>query len=599
MPATTETIDDLTLESTPLGTHTVEIDTGSASRKSTLQSVVNLVLSDKYLRLTGGQLTGQMLVTHGAANVIGLRNAADDTTEAVLGGNAGSYFFTWFDATLGMVLVDATTLTFGAVKDNGHVTVQAVGTGAQVDLASTLPVRVVNGNTYADDPGIELVDDGTATPVRRAYFWHDSSENETIVEATTGDLVIQAPSGKVTLKNKKIEDVLDPTADQDAATKKYVDDNAGSGSGDALTETFTAGEAIAVDEVVYVGNDSKVYLASNAAVGTASGPLYIATEAIVLDATGSFTKMGAHATTGRTAGDDYWLGTGGALTTTKPGGSAQIRYLGRAISATQIDWFGYSAWITSGAAAGGLSHSAETITTGNLTGVIGTLHDCTIAGMTAERNAILPAPTAIGQRIRIRVDDGDDEHELVIKGDTGVTINGGTAATEDTRIFIAKEFMDYYSTSLTNWETYIDGRIPCYFIGTDATGQTHNVTTTQVFDVAVDTPERDVGDLHDAANDRPVVRRAGDYKITLGMFFTALGTNISYSINIGKNGGGVTASGRHRSTQSSVYTYECGGVATAYDDASAGDYYQARVYNNDPTDRTIITLPFIVEEILP
>lgn len=48
--------------------------------------------------------------------------------------------------------------------------------------------------------------------------------------ASAGNLIIGLGAGKsFNMNSKKIINLLDPTADQEAATKKYVDDNAGGG----------------------------------------------------------------------------------------------------------------------------------------------------------------------------------------------------------------------------------------------------------------------------------------------------------------------------------------------------------------------------------
>jgi len=107
---------------------------------------------------------------------------------------------------------------------------------------------------------------------------------------------------------------------------------------------------------------------------------------------------------------------------------------------------------------------AITVTTTDVTAQVNKHHVCTIAGLTAERNFILPAPVNYGagkvaDRIRVTVTDGDADYELVIKGDTGITINGGSAATEWSRLFIAGETVELEATSSTNWNVIQDGRI--------------------------------------------------------------------------------------------------------------------------------------------
>src|SRR5574343_1215957 len=80
------------------------------------------------------------------------------------------------------------------------------------------------------------------------------------------------------------------------------------------------------------------------------------------------------------------------------------------------------------AAAKSLTHSAQTITTADVTGAVNTHYRCTIAGLTGDRYLTLPAGAA-GDRIRISlVDSGDEAYKLGIKGATDITIDGGSAA---------------------------------------------------------------------------------------------------------------------------------------------------------------------------
>ena len=70
------------------------------------------------------------------------------------------------------------------------------------------------------------------------YFGKGSTtDNHFRIGADRGDIIIN-PSGKVDLSNKKIGALADPTADQDAANKQYVDNN-------ALSKTSTTAQTVA------------------------------------------------------------------------------------------------------------------------------------------------------------------------------------------------------------------------------------------------------------------------------------------------------------------------------------------------------------------
>jgi hypothetical protein len=167
-----------------------------------------------------------------------------------------------------------------------------------------------------------------------------------------------------------------------------------------------------------------------------------------------------------------------------------------------------------------LTYNNSTITTANLTCAENNVYNCTIAGLTANRNAVLPAPSAAGKKITINILDGDASYVLIVIGDTGVTINGGSAATEWSRLFIAGESVTLESTSTTNWQVTIDGRKPCLGIAERQAAQSINdVTNTKI---ALDAEVYDRGDIVDVAtNDRINIRRAGIYDVSgyLGLTF--------------------------------------------------------------------------------
>lgn len=155
------------------------------------------------------------------------------------------------------------------------------------------------------------------------------------------------------------------------------------------------------------------------------------------------------------------------------------------------------------------------VTASDITGVVNTHHVCTIAGITtASKNITIPAGN-IGDRIRISVTDGDDAYELIIIGAASQTINGGTAATEWSRLFIAGESVQLVCTAANTWIVEYDGRIPC-------TGMlTQSITVTGYFvdgswvDLPADGVAFDVGDICDTTNDYFDLRRAGEYHVSI------------------------------------------------------------------------------------
>ena len=160
---------------------------------------------------------------------------------------------------------------------------------------------------------------------------------------------------------------------------------------------------------------------------------------------------------------------------------------------------------------GGLTNSIASVTTANVTGVVGTRHILDVSGMTANRNFVLPAGTA-GDEIEVNISVGDATYALLLIGDTGISINGGSAATEWSRLFITGETIHFVATSTTNWQVVMDGRIPCIAILQRQAAQSCNsgAQTKLALDAAV-LNRGEMGDV--TTNDRINIRRAGNYQI--------------------------------------------------------------------------------------
>lgn len=156
-------------------------------------------------------------------------------------------------------------------------------------------------------------------------------------------------------------------------------------------------------------------------------------------------------------------------------------------------------------AGGGLAYNAVTVTTGNVTAASGNHYDCTIGGMTANRDFNLPTPSAAGEECAVRVRDGDDTYALIIKANS----------VEITRLFIAGEFMQFmsYGTGAGDWQVKIDKRIPC--LGYAERQATQNVSNNTLTKIALDASVIDQGNIVDVTtNDRINIRRAGRYDLT-------------------------------------------------------------------------------------
>jgi hypothetical protein len=165
---------------------------------------------------------------------------------------------------------------------------------------------------------------------------------------------------------------------------------------------------------------------------------------------------------------------------------------------------------------GGLEINNQTVTTTDVTGAVGQLYVCTIAGLTADRNLTLPS-AQVGERVGVYIVDGDADYALVLKGAASQTINGGTAATEWSRVFIANEAVTFLCIAANTWIVETDMRIPCAVKirpVTDTPASETSFTWTDI-DLSGTTPDYDVGGIAVIASDHVLIRRTGMYQITM------------------------------------------------------------------------------------
>ena len=139
----------------------------------------------------------------------------------------------WKPAAGGAVSPDLTnrvqTLENEVVKKTGDQSIAGVKT-----FTNTGEVIKINPNS---DTAAYL--SGYKSGNQRAWYFGKSSstDNNLRIGADRGDIKLE-PSGKVDLSNKKIGFLADPTANQDAANKQYVDNRI---KKRVLTITNTAG----------------------------------------------------------------------------------------------------------------------------------------------------------------------------------------------------------------------------------------------------------------------------------------------------------------------------------------------------------------------
>ncbi len=180
-----------------------------------------------------------------------------------------------------------------------------------------------------------------------------------------------------------------------------------------------------------------------------------------------------------------------------------------------------------------------------------------ISGMTASRNFTLPAPGAKGKTIELLIVSGNETYDFIIIGASTVTINGGSANTSWSKLFITNEYIKLVSTSATNWNVVVDKRIPCKCSIKNAAEQT--ITTNSSNLVVLDTVTFDVGALNRVANNKIIIRRTGYYNIFAALQYRAM-TASRVMTNIVKNGTNIarvemTASTTYPAMSPNIFTY--------------------------------------------
>jgi hypothetical protein len=201
-----------------------------------------------------------------------------------------------------------------------------------------------------------------------------------------------------------------------------------------------------------------------------------------------------------------------------------------------------------------------------------------IASFTADRNYTLPAGTA-GDVIEVQITTGDDLYELILLGATGVSINGGSAATEWSRLFISNELVRFYCFATNDWRVVVDGRIAQSVNGYLASDLANSYASAAYSRIPFDTLRQDNGSIANTTINNWTVtpRRTGTYAIHLrasnGGVTTLNGLRVNINgvatvLNLGDGSGGsvLTGSGLFQvSANHAIYgeLYRENGTSTA------------------------------------
>jgi hypothetical protein len=161
--------------------------------------------------------------------------------------------------------------------------------------------------------------------------------------------------------------------------------------------------------------------------------------------------------------------------------------------------------VVSRTSGGGMTISSAAVTSSNVTGVAGVLHNLDLSGLTGNRDFNLPTPTAANELCGVRVAIGDSAYALIVKRNS----------TEVARTFITDEILIYQSTGTGagDWVLIQNGLIKCLAVMERTTAQSIS-TSSGTQDVEFNSAPIDVGNMADiTTNYQATVRREGPYEI--------------------------------------------------------------------------------------
>lgn len=187
------------------------------------------------------------------------------------------------------------------------------------------------------------------------------------------------------------------------------------------------------------------------------------------------------------------------------------------------------------------------------------------AWATADRNYTLPASAAVGDRIGVMVSAGDASHELILKANTGDTLNGVTAA-EWSRLFITGEVVVMRCTAASaTWIVEYDGRIPMKGMMSAASSQTGIVTSTETTATQGASgswsEDINVGSILDTGNNAIKVRRACKALASGGFAFGSLNDQTQCYVAVRVNTGTARRVSRGASSNPSANVWSGSGSA--------------------------------------
>jgi hypothetical protein len=264
--------------------------------------------------ITGTTITGSSLVGPLTGSVTG--NTAGTHTGAVVGNVTG-------DVT-GNVTASSGTSTFNNVTVNGTLNMDATTAATITNLTNPTNAQDAATKAYVDTSVANLIDSapGALDTLNElaAALGDDAAFSTTITNsiATKLPLAGGTMSGAIAMGTSKITGLGDPTTNQDAATKKYSDDQ------DALKLSLTGGT---MSGAIAMGNNKITGLGTPTASTDATTKTYV--DAILGSATAAATSAANAATSESNA----------ATSETNAGNSASAALASQNAAAASYDLF--------------------------------------------------------------------------------------------------------------------------------------------------------------------------------------------------------------------------------------------------------------------
>jgi len=214
----------------------------------------------------------------------------------------------------------------------------------------------------------------------------------------------------------------------------------------------------------------------------------------------------------------------------------------------------------------GTASSADT----NQTLVVGEILPWDISGLTADRDVLMPASPASGDRCGVYITTGDDAFEGIVKLD---------GSTEASRVYLTGDKQVYRYTG-SAWVIEDDVRKPRFAVRkNDQSGTNQSIPTgawTKIIDEMLGTSEKDAGSLWDGTNNRYTAREPGTYNTTGLAVYESLTSGDVWIVGIYKNGALACILARGIAGGSGV----AGGSGSKLIVLAAGDYVELYTYHN-------------------